>query len=344
MWSAWFAVILLCASQASNAKPACAINIIAEIPVRIAGNRPLIDGKIAGQAVRILIDTGSSTSFISEAEAKRLNLHLVGVDGLVVNGVGGQTRVFSTYVKGLQFGNVPPSNLRMLVIGPQKQKRNHVPDYVLGEDFFANFVTEFDFAHGVVRLLRKQDCKPEQLVYWSKEFSMGALDRASEDAPSINTTVELDGRSISAELDSGSRTSILTRSAAETAGMHFDEETHSVVIGLSGQPLASWVRTFPSLAIGDNETVKNVKLRVADLFGTNAAIGTESRPRDLGDVSPALLLGCDFFLAHRIIVLFDERKLMFTYNGGQIFQVVETDAEKSADTTETPVQPAQITR
>jgi hypothetical protein len=54
---------------------------------------------------------------------------------------------------------------------------------------------------------------------------------------------------------------------------------------------------------------------------------------------PALLLGFDFFLAHRIIVLFNEGKLMFTYNGGPIFQVIETDpipdAQPAAETPQT---------
>jgi predicted aspartyl protease len=330
---------LLCLAQSSMVFAACSIKIIAEIPVRISNNRATIEAKADGQAVRMLLDTGSSTSFISEAEAKRLNLHVVGADGLIVNGVGGEARVFSAYVKRLEIGNVPQSDLRMVVIGSQKQKQNHVPDYVLGEDFFANFISEFDFAHSVVRLLRQQNCKPEQLVYWSKEFSIAALERTNSAAPSIAITVQLNGRPIDAVLDSGAHTSIMTRSAAEATGMHFDETTSAAVVGLSGRPLASWVRTFPSLSLGDNETVQNVKLRVADLFGGSPSVGVRSHILGVGHEMPSLLLGFDFFLAHRIIVLFNEGKLMFTYNGGPIFQVIETDqipdAQPAAETPQT---------
>jgi len=337
--SSLLAFLLLGLAHSSMVFAACSIKIIAEIPVRISNNRATIDAKADGQAVRMLLDTGSSTSFISEAEAKRLNLHVVGADGLVVNGVGGEARVFSAYIKRLEIGNVPPGALRMVVIGSQKQKQNHVPDYVLGEDFFANFISEFDFAHSVVRLLRQQNCKPEQLVYWSKEFSIAALERANSAAPSIAITVQLNGKPIDAVLDSGAHTSIMTRSAAEAAGMHFDETTSAAVVGLSGRPLASWVRTFPSLSLGDNETVQNVKLRVADLFGGSPSVGLRSHVLGIGNEMPALLLGFDFFLAHRIIVLFNEGKLMFTYNGGPIFQVIETDpmpdAQPAAETPQT---------
>jgi hypothetical protein len=35
--------------------------------------------------------------------------------------------------------------------------------------------------------------------------------------------------------------------------------------------------------------------------------------------TPSMLVGCDFFLAHRILVLSKQHKLVFTYNGGPIF-------------------------
>jgi len=40
------------------------------------------------------------------------------------------------------------------------------------------------------------------------------------------------------------------------------------------------------------------------------------------DDLPSMLIGCDFFLSHHIMVLFKEHKVLFTYNGGPIFQTV----------------------
>jgi hypothetical protein len=34
-----------------------------------------------------------------------------------------------------------------------------------------------------------------------------------------------------------------------------------------------------------------------------------------------MLIGCDFFLAHHVLVLNRQRKLLFTYNGGTVFQI-----------------------
>ncbi len=39
-----------------------------------------------------------------------------------------------------------------------------------------------------------------------------------------------------------------------------------------------------------------------------------------------MLIGCDFLISHHIMVLFKEHKLLFTYNGGPIFQTIEPNA------------------
>jgi hypothetical protein len=43
-----------------------------------------------------------------------------------------------------------------------------------------------------------------------------------------------------------------------------------------------------------------------------------------------MLVGCDFFLSHRILVLAKEHTLLFTYNGGPVFQLVKSSAPPQA--------------
>jgi len=334
-----FALLMIGFAYGSTATAACSIKVIAEIPVSVEHNRPHIDGRINGQAVRILLDTGSTFSFVTAATAKRLELRLVGADGLTVNGVGGRAKAFSTYVKRLEMGNFPPSDLTMIVLESNKEnaRRTHRSDLVLGQDFFSNFVTEFDFAHGIVRLLRTQDCRPEQLAYWSKQFSMVELDRYAGDSPSIPITVSINGKPVAAELDSGAQTSVLTRAVAESVGMSIDDSTRGAIFGVSGKPVESWIGTFSSLEIGDNETIQNAKLRVADLFSGTASTTTGSHINKVADGMPSMLIGCDFFMSHRIVVLPAERKLLFSYNGGAIFQAIAPATPSAeSDDSETP--------
>jgi hypothetical protein len=99
----------------------------------------------------------------------------------------------------------------------------------------------------------------------------------------------------------------------------------STVVGIANRRLESWVGTFDSVSIGD-ETIRNVKLRVADLFGNDKAAETGSRISRAVEGS-SLIIGFDFLLSHRVLVLAKEHKLLFTYNGGPLFQFVAPDVQ-----------------
>jgi hypothetical protein len=70
--------------------------------------------------------------------------------------------------------------------------------------------------------------------------------------------------------------------------------------------------------------MRNVQLQIADLFSADATEELGSRLRRPLEDSPSMLVGCDFFLSHRILVLAKEHTLLFTYNGGPVFQLVKS--------------------
>ncbi len=300
------------------------IGKIAELDVSDAGNRPLVDGQINEQPVKVLIDTGSTMTFLGEAEAKRLGLKLEGVDRMRVWGVGGEMRLFTTRIARLQIGNFTGKDQLVAVVGSHREADGGGPDFVLGEDFLAQFTVELDFAHHVVRLLRPEGCKPEQIVYWSKSYSMAELDGQNDPyAPKIATTVMLQGTKVNALLDTGAAVSWATVEIARHAGVtRTDDATAppAALAGANGQAIETWLGTFDTFSIGDDETIHNVRLRVGDLFGADRQERTGSHIRQAAVVSPEMLIGYDFLMAHRVLVLFKERKLFLTYNGGPVFQ------------------------
>jgi predicted aspartyl protease len=316
---------LLCVPLAQAAFGACKIAQVAELPVSVASNRPRLQGQINGQPVDILIDTGAA-SFVWEGAAKQLGLKMGGVQNLRMFGVGGEAIVHETVVNRLQIGAFTAKNLQMVVIYQNAPPRRGAPAMVLGEDFFSNFVTEFDLAHGVVRLLKPKDCQLDQLTYWSETYSEADLERADLYDPRILARVTLAGKQVSAMLDTGASTSMVARAVASTVGVTpwTDGKQAAVKMsGIAGVPIDSWVGTFPTFALG-SESVRNVKLRISDMFAANKVIATGSHVGKVNEDAPGMLIGCDFFLAHRVLVLFKERKLLFTYNGGPIFQAVKS--------------------
>jgi predicted aspartyl protease len=334
----WAFVLALCLVTAPSAFGACTIKKLAELHVTLVGNRPLIEGQVNGQVVKIMVDTGSTFSFIREEKAKQLGLKMSSVPNVSIYGVGGEARLRATVLKELKFGPFTDKNLQLAVVGSRHEQRQSEAAFVLGEDFFSNFSTEFDFAHGAIRLLRLQGCKFDQVAYWSDRYSLAELSSANPQSARIQTDVLVNGKQVNAILDTGAPTSIISLSAANGAGVNpTQDRTKSAgkVTGLAGNPIEAWIGTFGMFALGD-ESVRNVKLQIADLFTADTQETTGSHIRQHVEGLPEMLVGADFFRTHRILVLFAERKLVFTYNGGPIFQTIELDAAAqtggSADT------------
>jgi hypothetical protein len=90
--------------------------------------------------------------------------------------------------------------------------------------------------------------------------------------------------------------------------------------GLANTAIQTAIAVFPTLTVGQ-ETVKNVKLQIADLFSKNTVTKTGSMIPQAVMANPDMIIGADFFMAHRIYVARSQGKIYFTYKGGQIFQL-----------------------
>jgi hypothetical protein len=75
-----------------------------------------------------------------------------------------------------------------------------------------------------------------------------------------------------------------------------------------------------SFRLGD-ESINNTQLRVAQLgkYQTKERIG--SRIPVAAGIEPDILLGMDFLWAHRVLIDNVTRKMVFTYEGGPVFQI-----------------------
>ncbi len=323
--------ILLCAAAACVvcARPAgatCRILEKARIEVSTLGNRARAAGVLEGQPVSVLVDTGSTASFITRSAADRLHLTSRHTHSHIF-GVAGPVTAESAYVRRLQVGSFVIEGEWLLV-----KNADHGPepdagaDLVLGEDRLSRYATEFDLGHGLIRLLRPEGCQPEQLVYWSDTYSLATLTAPGTAGPQIVTEVVLSGQRFAALLDTGAQVSMITLAAAEEAGFaprgrRVAPRGNSNGIG-NNEIEVLGNGTFDTFSLGD-EQIRHAALQVAaDLFGrdTYSQFGSHI-PRRIGGI-PDMLIGCDFFLSHRLLVLFPERMLLFSYEGGPVFQTL----------------------
>jgi len=318
-----------------------------ELPVSVEHNRAYLNGEINGQRVRILVDTGSAVDLIWRSQAERLGLKLRELQGIQLAGVGGNVRTEQTTVKQLTIDNLTVKDVDFIVAGASKRPSGNVA-MILGENFFSRFTTEFDLGHGAIRIMRVSGCRTEQLVYWSKTYSLAKLIRSPSDRNHIETEVLLNGEKILAWLDSGAYTSLVTTAAA--ARVKVTPDTTGVVAagnarGIGRFAAPSWVGTFDTFALGD-EQIHNAKLLIADVFAHNTSISLGSRIPVAMEGLPSMLIGADFFLSHRILVPQGGREFVFTYVGGPVFQTVheEPTPEDSAapDSSQVPIGPSPL--
>ena len=304
------------------AASSCKMVKVAEWPVRPGGGVPLVEGAINGQKVGVMLDTGSNT-LVLRSSADRLGLTRQMARGRRFFGIGGETYVEAANIDEFRIGQIVQKNWRVMVAG----ERSLGPriDVILGEDFFSKFDVEFDLPHNAFRLFEPKDCESVPLAYWATE-GVGVVDLEPSygAGQQILLTVQVNGQSMEAQLDSGATTSVLDKPMAARVGITPDSP--GVVPtgksgGLGGKAVDSWISPLRSFAIGE-EAISDTTIRFADLWkdATTTPIGS-LLPRKI-DLNPALLLGADFLRAHRVLVAKSQRKLYFTYEGGPVFQPI----------------------
>ena len=328
----WSTLAVCAAACAATADAACTITQIAEIKVRMDGRSPLIDGQINGQDVRMLADTGAERTAIVGSTAERLGLKQRFADGVTFFGAGGKSQATIVVVDRLKLGDFVSSRpLTVFVIGRDAPVGANDPPVLVGADFFGQADLEVDLANNVIRMMRPKDCQEGDVVYWDKPYSVEKLKPSSNYGVSGTYVVDVsvNGKRMEALLDTGAWSSVLSLEGARKAGIEIsagDDEERAGGIGKRLLEVSSGV--MDSFAF-DQEAIRNSRIRIADVFGGTKVASTSSRiPRSVGDF-PDMLLGADFFLAHRVFIAKSEGRVYITYNGGPVFDDPGASASKA---------------
>ena len=300
-----FALALLAPAAA---RAACHLKV-AELSVHMAGTRAMTTLSINGQDVPLMIDTGAYYSSMSEAAAAQLKLSTRRVPELSVYGLTGRIPMRVTTVErlGLFKGTIP--DVEFLVGG---NALDNGAMGVIGRNLLTFTDTEYDLAHGIVRLVfPNDDCEKANMAYWAQGDTLAAQlallqphDADFERHP-IRATVRLNGRDVTALFDTGATTLVsldaATRAGVKEAAMTPDGQVH----GHGKGSAQAWTAPFDSVELG-GEAIRNNRLEVGDF---SISDGDE------------MLVGIDFFLSHHVYVSEQQHKMFFTYNGGPVFML-----------------------
>lgn len=303
----------------SDVRAACKIEQVAELKTELVAGAPMLDGELNGTRIRMVLDTGSNVSYLALTAARQMKLLVHRYGDLGVYGQSGYADLEGTSVKELRIGDLTLRDHWINVAAEEIPDGNGAASFLLGADVFSHFATEFDFAHGVVRLLRSHECKLEQLAYWTPEFLEADLVRYSFEDPEFILRINVNGKAQMARLVSRSAASYITLIAAKETGIDLTnagvERIEPVSVESAKLSDPSWIAHFHEVEIG-GESIKNARLHMVSVL-------PDAQPRysrlSHGQADYEVILGSDFFLAHRLVIVPDEKAVLFTYNGGKVF-------------------------
>lgn len=296
---------------AASAWAGCQVSQM-EIPVRIVDWRPVATLTLNGTEVPMLVDSGAFYSMLSASTATQLKLPVRNLPwGVHIEGYTGRIEAKRTRVERVGLLGAELSNIDFIVGGNELGAGIMG---VLGRNILSAADTEYDLAHGVVRLsFPKGDCDNTNFAYWAGDAPVIVvpLDRGQDRTDTaIRLEVSINGNSTMALLDTGAAHSSLSLRAARRAGIAERDLTPYGRVGGAGEGrVKSWTGRVDLFELG-GEKITNNRLQIDDIDNTDHG----------------LLVGLDYFLSHRIYVSRLQRQVYLTWNGGSVFALNRTAA------------------
>jgi len=303
---------------ASPAAADCKLLQIAEFKLDPHSTSPIVEGTINGHPVKVLLDSGSDFSQITYYEAQKIGLPRVEAVGWRAYGIGGSTQMYWAHVDHLSIGDLNKASIDLAVAGDRHEASDVA--VIIGDDVLSKADIEFDMAHNAIRMFQPEGCAAPQLVYWGAAYSQAALLPWERDAPALQTRAVVNGKEILAEVDSGADATIIDTSAAVADGVTRSGADAPVdpVHGAGPRPEESWVGHFDSFALGD-EKIAHVKIQVVHVVRGMSYTETGSNMARHIENAPLMFIGDDFLRAHRVFVDNQDHLILFSYQGGPVF-------------------------
>ncbi|NHN88043.1 hypothetical protein GOB81_05295 [Acetobacter sp. LMG 1627] len=285
---------------AGDAKAAsCPLTQIMDAPLRNDLGFLSAPVTVADRTVSFIVDTGSEGSLISPWLARFLNLPQDPHAFTHVSGTGGSGGVVpNVIVPSLRVGNAGFGPVSMpLGFLPSRPNINPPVEGLLGGDVLAHDVLEIDAPHGRLAMWASPSKTPDSCTLTPPDEPAREWDelQGEETGHRIVLKVRLDGHELTALLDSGARSRILSRRAAKAIGVtdsQLDVDPGGTTAGVDGRETVYRWHHFHTLTIG-RETETNPVLTVAPI----------------SEQGVDMLLGSDWFATHHVWLFYRQGRI-----------------------------------
>ena len=262
------AVLLLagCAAPDDNFDfDSCGVRPRVRIPVAMHNGMPLVMGAIKGRPAVFVLDTGAVSVVLTEAARQRFELDVDPRTVMTGSGIGGQTRGFAGRIEGLQIGDLMVPDHRVSVLPADAAIAASGVDGLFGVSVLSVFEVDLDLPHEQVTLYAGHLCPDTVAPEWSARAV--AVDASRSERGRFYVPVMVDGREVTALLDTGAATSLLSTRAALAVGVTGEMMAADPVITLAGtgpQRVRAAVHRFGEIGFA-GQVFRNQMLVVTDL-------------------------------------------------------------------------------
>lgn len=268
----------------------CALRRRASLPVGLPG-LPVVQARINGQPATLILDTGAESTILTATAAKRLGVTTKYDFVRTMNGIGGTVTTGDAKLASMALGGVALSYPRALVANLAFRLGAVEADGLLGASVLGDFDLDLDVPHRRVDLYDRVDCEQARPA-WGGRYATLTTTRSLSEHPFFPITVN--GRAMSATLDTGAQRTVISARAAAAAGIGTEHP-------IAGPPLSARGaagEVLPATLHAMDVTVAGMRLS-GPVIVTAAGL-----PRDID-----ALLGLDFLLAHRVWLSYGARRI-----------------------------------
>lgn len=278
---------------------ACALVKVAELPVQFTRNLPMIEARVDGAKLRLMIDTGAEPNVLTEAAARRIGTQIDWNTPMLVTGSTGYQRMYTAKGKKLSAGDAVLDDQDFIVTPSSLTSSDAAPiDGVVGGAFLSKFDIDFDLPHARVVLYRGRAC-PAGSPNWTESFTTLVKPESwhpEQRRPLLDVT--LDDHRFTALLDTGTEYTLVT--AATTTAMKLTPNMLAAdptftLTGATEEAEAVPIHRFKRLVIG-NETIGNPRFGV--IRQSSGAMGG--------------LIAADFMRQHRVWVSYASQQIFLS--------------------------------
>jgi predicted aspartyl protease len=222
----WRAALMIAAAfhgEFDRTGHSCEIGRPAPFALDLVGGRLFVPTRLDGQAAIMMLDTGAARTVIDEDAVSRFRLPLSEWAAMTLRGAGGDVRRRVARIDSLELGGAAlhrrsatgdmSAGVAPLggMLGPQSEAAG-----LLGGDFLWGYDLELDMPSGT-GVLHPVDGCVGAFIPWTAPFDTLPAFRPNMDWLLVQVTIN--GRSLSAVVDTGSPFSIVTAKGADVLGL-----------------------------------------------------------------------------------------------------------------------------